>query len=55
MPGPLQTIDLFALGNPTRGTLRDIRLVGDRLEFNAYHLDRHGPVNVRLYRLTPSN
>lgn len=47
-------IDNYAgLDRATRGDLRNIRLMGDQLEFEFFHLGQYGPVTFRLYRIGP--
>jgi len=33
-----------------RGSLRNVRLMGDQLEFELFHMDEYGPVTFQLYR-----
>lgn len=40
-------------GGPAPGSLRNIRLLGDRLTFDYYFQHTAGPIEFRLYRVTP--
>jgi hypothetical protein len=42
---------VFWEGNVNRGDLRNITLMGDRLEFEFFHRSEYGPLTYRLYRL----
>jgi hypothetical protein len=42
-------------GSIVRDELRNIKLMGDRLEFEFFHFSQYGPVTFRLYRIeTPT-
>jgi hypothetical protein len=40
----------LAKGEAVRDSLRNVRLMGDQLELEVFHLDRYGPITLRLYR-----
>jgi hypothetical protein len=42
----------FGLGPEpgVRGSLRNVRLMGDLLEFEVFHVDEYGPITFQLYR-----
>jgi hypothetical protein len=42
---------VFWEGNVNRGELRNITLMGDRLEYDFFHRSEYGPLTYRLYRL----
>jgi hypothetical protein len=45
-------IDIFIFGkNTVRDSLRNVRLMGDKLEFEMFHQDRYGPLTFRLSRI----
>jgi hypothetical protein len=47
-------IDIFFWeGNTSRGDLRNIKLMGDQLEFEFFHGGQYGPLTYRVYRLRP--
>ena len=33
-----------------RDSLRNVRLMGDQLEFEVFHMDDYGPITFQLYR-----
>jgi hypothetical protein len=49
----LGEIDIFsALGTSDRDELRNIRLMGDKLEFEMFHSGQYGPLTYQLNRVT---
>jgi hypothetical protein len=42
---------VFWEGNTNRGDLRNVRLMGDQLEFEFFHRGQYGPLTYRLYRI----
>ena len=45
-------IDIYFFpGSVNRGDLRNIRLMGDQLEFEFFHRSQYGPLTYRLYRI----
>jgi hypothetical protein len=40
----------FDLDPAVRDGLRNIRLMGDKLEFEMFHFEQYGPITFRLYR-----
>jgi len=44
---------VFWPGDVNRGELRNIKLMGDRLEFEFFHRGDYGPLTYRLYRIAP--
>lgn len=50
--GGIGQIDIFFwLGNTNRGDLRNIRLMGDQLQFEFFHRGEYGPLTYQLYRV----
>jgi hypothetical protein len=45
---------VFDAGNPAPGSLRNVRLMDDQLSFDHYYKHQYGPIQFRLYRLTPT-
>ena len=35
-----------------RDSLRNVRLMGDKLEFEVFHMEQYGPITFQLYRAT---
>lgn len=46
---------VFDHGGPAPGSLRNIRLMDDQLAFDYYYKHTAGPIEFRLYRVTPSS
>lgn len=44
---------IYDNGNPAPGSLRNIRLSGHQLSFDYYFKHEYGPIEFRLYRVTP--
>jgi hypothetical protein len=42
---------VFNAGNTNRGDLRNVKLMGDQLEFEFFHRGDYGPLTYRLYRI----
>jgi hypothetical protein len=45
---------VFDVGSVTRDELRNVRLMGDKLEFEMFHLGQYGPLTFQLNRATGS-
>jgi hypothetical protein len=42
---------VFDVGSVTRDELRNVRLMGDKLEFEVFHLGQYGPITFQLNRV----
>ena len=40
----------FGPGSAIRDSLRNVRLMGDKLEFEVFHFEKYGPITFQLYR-----
>jgi hypothetical protein len=44
-------IDIYFGTGTVRDSLRNVRLMGDKLEFEMFHMDRYGPLTFKLSRI----
>jgi len=44
---------VFDVGTTVRDELRNVRLMGDKLEFEMFHFGEYGPVTFQLHRADP--